>query len=120
MQPEMMEARLRDLEARVRGLESWANREAIRRGTLGLVAERLFSEQLASLQAEDAERILAELSNPYSFNLAVSASMTEDEAFKRTVTNAAIREIEDVVESLRKRSAEIRVRRSTGSAAPQG
>ena len=69
-----MGATIEQLEQRVRTLETWANREALRRGSLGFLVERMVAEQLAAMTPEEAERILSDLSNPYRFNLRVRAT----------------------------------------------
>lgn len=104
-------ATLEDVEKRLRSLEAWANREALRRGALGVIVERMVAEQLAAMSPQACEKILNDLANPYRFQMSVTGPKAGDEPFKRALGEAASRQIEDVVETIRKRVAELRKER---------
>ena len=102
-----------DFERRLRALETWANREALKHGTLGFIAERMIAEQLAAMPPDACERILADLTNPYRFTMTMTGDRAGDDRFKREVGEAATRHIDEVVESIRKRVEELRTERTS-------
>ena len=110
-----MGATIEELEERVRSLESWAHREALRRGALGFLVDRMVAEQLAAMAPDAAERILADLINPYHFNLTMTGPRAQDGRFKRQVGETASRHVEEVVESIRRRSTELRAQRDAAA-----
>ena len=73
---------LEKLNERIKALETWANREALRRGTLGYIAERMIAEQLAEMSPERSDRILAELANPYRVVRSITGIDSDNERLK--------------------------------------
>ncbi len=99
---------LEEMEKRLRTLESWANREALQRGTFGFIAERIFAEHLSTLPPEDCDRILCDLANPYRFATTITGPRAADERLKRAVNEAASQRVEEAVESIRQKTAKLR------------
>ena len=100
-----------ELERRIKVLEAWAHGEGLRRSALGFVVERMVAEQILAMGPEAGERILTDMVNPYRFSVMVQGAKANDERFKRLVGEAASRHVEDAVEGIRRRVAELRAER---------
>ena len=104
-----------DLERRLRALEAWANREALRRGALEFIVERMAAEHLARIAPAAAAAALLELSKPRRFMVdsADGCGPGQDDEPQRL--EAASRQVKDTAGRIGLRAAELRARRASAA-----